>query len=406
MRRFFVFLLVMLFVVSIFSVSFAEEKVLKIGAAVSMTGKFAREGKMIMDGYNFWKDYVNNRGGIKVGDDVYKVEIKYYDDKSDAQTSAKLTEKLITQDKVNFIFGPYSSNITYATSNINERYKVLMIASMANVNKIYTRGYKYIFAVLPLADKYMAPLLDFAKNEDYLNPKPKSVAVISANSFFPLAAAKGAVKYAKELGFRIVAFDKYPADAKDLSPVLSKIKTRKPDILISAGFYQHALLVTKQAKELKVTPKILGFTVGAVLPDFRESLKKDAEYIYGPEWWIPEMDWKCPIFGSTENYVKLITEEYGYVPDYHVAGASNAGVLLELAIKNAGSIETEKVREALSKLDTETFFGPIAFDKDGRNIKGSGALVQVQNNYPVPVYPRNMRGWKKAVYPMPPWDER
>ncbi len=398
MKRYFIVFLMLFFVFSLFSISFAAEKVLKIGAAVSMTGKFAREGKMIMDGYNLWKDYVNEKGGIKVGNDVYKVEIKYYDDKSDAQTSAKLTEKLITQDKVNFIFGPYSSNITYATSNINEKYKVIMIASMANVNKIFTRGYKYIFAVLPLADKYMYPLLDFAKNEDYLDPKPKTVAVISANSFFPLAAAKGAVRYAKKLGFRVLAFDKYPADAKDLSPVLSKIKTRKPDILISAGFYQHALLVTKQAKELKVNPKILAFTVGAVLPDFRESLKKDAEYIYGPEWWIPEMDWKCPVFGNTENYVKLVKEKYGYIPDYHVAGASNAGVLLQLAIEAAGSIETEKVREALSKLDTETFFGPIAFDKDGRNIKGYGALIQIQNGFPQPVYPRNIRGWKKAIY--------
>ncbi len=400
MKRYLLFIFLCLLLVFFVNTSFAGEKILKIGAAISMTGKFTREGNMLLDGYNLWKDYVNKKGGIKIGNDIYKVKIKYYDDESDPITSARLTEKLITEDKVNFIFGPYSSDITYATSTINEKYRVVMIASMASVGRIYERGYKYIFSVLPLAERYMDPLLELAKYEGYISPKPKTVSIISANSLFPLSAAEGALKYAEKLGFKVISFDKYPEDAEDLSPVLSKIKDGDPDILIGAGFFENAILVTKQVKELRIHPKMLGFTVGATLPDFRRSLKEDAEHIYGPEWWIPQMNWTCPVFGNTENYVEIVKEKYKYIPDYHVAGATNAGVLLQIALEKAGTINTEKVREALSSLDTETFFGPIAFDNAGRNIKGKGVLIQIQNNFPTPVYPRNIKGWKKAIYPM------
>ena len=110
----------------------AADKVLKLGASVCMTGRLSREGNYVKDGYTLWMEEVNKRGGIKVGNDRYKVEIIFYDDKTDAQTGAKLTEKLITQDKVNFLLGPYGSGITLATSAIGERYKVLTIACQAN----------------------------------------------------------------------------------------------------------------------------------------------------------------------------------------------------------------------------------------------------------------------------------
>ena len=99
----------------------AAQDTIKIGAAVSLTGSLAREGALLRDGYAFWQDALNKAGGLKVGDKTYKVAVVYYDDESRPQTSAQLTEKLISQDKVNFIFGPYSSGIALATASISER---------------------------------------------------------------------------------------------------------------------------------------------------------------------------------------------------------------------------------------------------------------------------------------------
>ena len=127
------------------------EKVIKIGVAISMTGQVAREGKFEKDGIDYWKDLVNEAGGIDVGGEKYKVEVVYYDDQSSPETSMKLTEKLITEDKVQFLIGPYSSGIQTAAAAIGEKYKIITITPLANATTIYDKGYKYIFSVLPPA---------------------------------------------------------------------------------------------------------------------------------------------------------------------------------------------------------------------------------------------------------------
>ena len=183
MNRFMkVCILLILSVALVLPQAMAAEKVLKLGASVCMTGRLSKEGNYVKDGYTLWMEEVNKRGGIKVGNDRYKVEIVFYDDKTDAQTGAKLTEKLITQDKVKFLLGPYGSGITLGTSAIGEKYKVLTIACQANANKIYNRGFKYIISVLPPATYYLRPIIDMSQE---IKPKIKTAAVIWADDLFP-----------------------------------------------------------------------------------------------------------------------------------------------------------------------------------------------------------------------------
>ena len=165
MKKFFA-IFVALLLISAWGVGSAisAEKVLKLGASVGITGRLSKEGGYVKDGYTLWMEEVNKKGGIKVGNDRYKVEIIFYDDKSDPQTGAKLTEKLITEDKVKFILGPYGSGITLATSAIGEKYKVLTVACQANAVNIYERGFKYIISILPPATYYLRPVVDLSRN--------------------------------------------------------------------------------------------------------------------------------------------------------------------------------------------------------------------------------------------------
>ncbi|GAI82548.1 unnamed protein product, partial [marine sediment metagenome] len=181
----------------------AQENIIKIGAAVSLTGKMAYEGRLVKEGYEVWEDWVNNHGGITAGDKNYRVKMIYYDDESAPVRGAKLTEKLITQNKVDFLFGPFSSSITFATTAIGEKYGKITIAPEANATKIYERGYKYVFSVLPPAPMLMVPIVYMAEN---LDPKPKTVAIIVANDLFPLSCAEGFRDKCKELGFEVVLF--------------------------------------------------------------------------------------------------------------------------------------------------------------------------------------------------------
>src|SRR4030043_1940425 len=205
-----IFMVVLLVGVWGMASAISAEKVLKLGASVCVTGRLAKEGGYVKDGYTLWMEEVNKKGGIKLGNDRYKVEIVFYDDKSDPQTGAKLTEKLITEDKVNFILGPYGSVITLATSAIGEKYKVLTVTCQANANNIYERGFKYIISILPPATYYLRPVVDLALK---VNPKVETAAVIWADDAFPEYCGKGARDYVLEKKIKLVYEGKYPKDA-------------------------------------------------------------------------------------------------------------------------------------------------------------------------------------------------
>ena len=383
---------------------FAED-VVKIGVAVSMTGKLAYEGTQVKMGYQVWEKLVNENGGIKAGDKKYKVQMIYLDDESDPVRGAKLTEKLITEDKVQFLMGPYSSAITFATSAIGEKYNIITIAPEANAPKIYDRGYKNVFSILPNAIYLMDPIAEVAKK---VTPKPQTAAIISANDLFPLSCAEGFRASLEKAGIKVVLFEKYPAGATDISSLLTKVKAVNADILGMSGYTADALMLMRQSKELKLNPKMYAISVGVMVEGFIKELGPDAEYAVEGEWWIPEMKLKDPVFGTTEDYVKACRAMFGetYTPGYHAASASAAGSLLQLAVEKAGSIETDKVREALKGMDLQLSTWPgIKFDEKGQNIKTIHPAIQIQKGKFVTVYPEESKQ-NDVVYPAPAWEER
>ena len=378
-------------------------KVLRFGSAIEMTGPKSTEGGLQKDGMEFWKDYVNSQGGIDIGGEKYLVDIIYYDDESDAKTAAKLTEKLITEDGTKFLFGPFSSALTIATCAIGEKYGAITVAPLANSGQIYNQGYRYVFSVLPPAANYLRLLIEMGVTD--LDPTPQTVAILALDDPFGISCAEGTKKWAEEYGLEVVMYEKYPSDTKDVSSLLTKVKGLNPDLVLGSSLYEHAVLITRQAKELNLCPKLMGFTVGPTFPAFIESLGKDAEYIYGSEWWLPNMGWKGPVFGDSYKYAEMFEEKYGYIPDYHAAAGTAAGVLYQLALEKAGTTDVEKVRDALASLDVEFFWGPHAFNEKGENIKGGSGPIQVQDGKHVCVYPSSIRQ-APPRYPMPCWDER
>lgn len=380
----------------------SAEKVLKLGASVCVTGRLAKEGGYVKDGYTLWVEEVNKKGGIKVGSDNYKVEIVFYDDKSDPQTGAKLTEKLITEDKVKFILGPYGSGITLATSAIGEKYKVLTVACQANAVNIYERGFKYIISILPPATYYLRPVIDLAQK---VNPPVKTAAVIWADDAFPEYCGKGAAAYAKERGLQVVYEGKYPKDVKDLSSILLEAKNKKPDILLGGTYFNDGLLITKQMKEQNFDVKMIGLSVGPQLPAFVENLGKDAEYVMGCEWWTPYSPWKDDFFGTAKEYAQKMKARFGYEPSYHPTSASVAGYVLQLAIEKAQSIDVDKVTETLRNMKVTTVWGPMAWNKAGQNTEIHSAAVQVLKGKMEVVYPFEGKTANLA-YPFVPWGKR
>lgn len=362
----------------------AAADTLKIGAAVSLSGNFSREGGLLRDGYELWRERVNAGGGLKVGGKAYNVQVVYYDDESKAQTSAQLTEKLISDDGVAFVFGPYSSGIATATAVISERYKALTLAPMATANSLYARGYKYIFTPSPLADQGLVPILDLAKD---LKPAPKSVAIVGPDDLFPNITAEGAKKRAGDLGLTVAYAGKYPKGANDLSAVATQIKAAAPDIVLATGYVQDSILLVKALRELQVAPKLLGLATAVGVQDFRSALGPAAEGVMGVDYWVPTLTWNDPVFGDSAGFAKAFESKYAKPPTFHAASGAAAGVVLQIALEKAGSLDPSAVRDALLTTEGETFYGPFKFEANGVNTKAQLNVSQIVGGQPKVIYP-------------------
>jgi branched-chain amino acid transport system substrate-binding protein len=369
---------------------------IKIGASLALTGNLSRFGNMMKNGYEMWKDAVNANGGINVGGTKAPVEIIYYDDQSDNNTSAQLTEKLITQDNVQFLLGPYGSGPTFATTAIAERYNIITIATTANAANIYTRGFKNVFAILPPGVKIFNSFIDMLAAQ---NPRPTKVAIIAPNDNFPVSVAEGAQAYAKSKGFEVVYYEVYPKGVKDMSSTILKIKNSGAEVLLGSGYLEESVLTVRQLKEQRVSLKAIGFTTGPELQDFQDNLGSDADNICGVAWWMPQMTYTDPLFGSTQDYTKKYTAKYGPGLAYQGAAGSQGGYLLQMAIEKAGTIDTDKVREVLAAYDGTTFWGPVKFDATGQNIAGGAVTFQIQKTLIQTVWPEGAAS-AKPVYPL------
>lgn len=380
----------------------SAQDVVRIGIPLAATGAEAREGALAKQGYDLWAETVNARGGIKVGGKPYVVQLVYYDDQSKPQLSAELMDRLINQDHVNFVFGPYGSPTTFADAGIVEKYKVPMVEAEGAARKIFQQGYKYVFGIISPADEYAVAMLQEALT---LNPRPKTVAILTADDLFSLEVANGARDWADKHGLKVVYFQKYPVGIADMSAPLTSVKSMHPDILIGSGHLQESLLVMKQAQALGVNVPFYGFTVGPTTPDFVKSLGRAADDVFASSQWTPDVKYRGPLFGSAEDFAKAFEKKYGFVPDYHAASAAGGGVVLQLAIEKAGSLDREKVREALASLDAATFFGPVKFDAKGLNAAKPMVCIQIQHGKVVTVWPQSVAS-ARALYPTPVWSAR
>jgi branched-chain amino acid transport system substrate-binding protein len=378
--------------------SASADDVIRFGAAVSLTGALSTEAKQMKDGYDFYVKQINERGGMPIAGKKYKVEIVYYDDTSKPETAAKLTEKLLTEDKVNFVLGPYGSGPSLTATTVAEKHQVPMVVAHAASTAIYTRGYKYVFGTLTLIDQYFGSILDMTT---HLQPKPQTVAILAENALFPQAAAEAGAKKSEAVGFKVVYNEKYPTGIKDMSSNMAAIREKNPDILLSAGYTPDMILLVRQMHEMGVKPKVLGFALGPSLPTWVPTLHELAEGTIEPIQWAPNMKWKDQIFGWTaQDYADLYKKEFGYVPDYHPPQSTAALEVYQVALEKVGSMDPQKVRDAIAATDIMTAYGPIRFDDRGANIAKGMAVMQIQKGVPVVIYPDDA-ATGKSLYPLP-----
>lgn len=389
----------------------AQEKIV-VGATLSLTGKYAKEGEMSLLGALAVIKWINDNGGIKIGDKTYMLELKYYDDESNKDRVKSLAERLIKEDGVKFLLAPYSSGLTAAAAPIAEKYGAIMISHGGASDKIFQQGYKYVVQVLTPASRYFVSVLDMVKAID---PEATTVAIVYKENPFSTVVAEGAKAYAEQLGFQVVYFKSYPADAQDLTPVLQPLKDLNPDIILGGGHFADGQLLARQLYELGIRPKLVAILVAPALPEFYETLGEAAEGVAYPSQWEPGVkfspdnvppgyEWYGPTVGEFLEYFRMVAEErgkQGLTPSYHAADAAAAILFLAKAIEKAQSLDPDDVRQAMNDLALFTFYGKIKIDPEtGLQVGHEMIVGQWQNGRKVIVWPREAAE-AEPLYPMP-----
>ena len=369
-----------------------------LGSSISLTGKYATNGLHTQRGYDYAVKVINEAGGVKVGGKSYKLAVKYYDDESTPARGAQLAERLIQQDGVEYMLGPYSSGMTKAIAPVSEKFGVPMVEAEGASRSLFTQGYKYLFAVLSTSEQYLATAIDFAA-EKSSDPKSVKIALAFEGDPFSMDVRAGVMDKINEYGMKVVIDDQLPADLSDMSTTLTKVKALKPDALIISGHSKGAATAARQIDEMKVNVPMIALT-HCEAAKVQEKFPKTSNGFLCPTQWVETLSKSDPMFGSAADWnagFKADYPSYTSVP-YQSAQASAAVYVFKEAFEAANSFDKDKLRDAISAVEMETFYGDIKFSAQGNNIAkpmfmrqidGSGTYSLVEKAGDM-VYPRNV----------------
>ena len=392
----------------------AAPKKIVIGHPACLSGKYAKAGEQALGGIRACVDWVNKvHGGVNLGGTKVPLEYIYYDSESKKESVTSLIERLVTSEKVDCVFAPYSSGLTLSGAPVAEKYGMLYMDHGGASNKIFRQGFEYIVQTIGPATSYHMGTLDMIKATD---PKAKKVALAYEDSEFARMVMEGAEKHAKKLGFKVVFSRTYPKGVTDLTPLLSALKATKPDFVIGGGHFEDGQLFNRQMADLDIDTNALSLIAAATLPAFYKALTSMAEGVMGPSHWEygvkyseaeakkVGLQWIGP---SQDEFVDLFKKALGkdIIPDYHAAESGAAVLAYVLAAEKAGSVDPDKVRQALGDLTFMSFYGAWDIDDTGLQVGHTMVDVQWQMGKRIIVWPPEAQTGRLA-YPMPTFADK
>jgi branched-chain amino acid transport system substrate-binding protein len=359
----------------------------KIGATVSESGHFATEIGPFRRLFMTWAEDVNSRGGILLGKETRPVEAFIYDDRSDEATARRMYERLAVVNKVDLMFGPYSSPLTFAASTAAEAHKRPFMAICANSPKVYNRGYKWIACVIDAAPKYTYRYWEMLKSEG----KARTVVFIVEDTLHPKGVHKGAKVLAEDAGLRILGNRIAPPDSRDFSSILGELRRQDPDIIFVSSNIPFAIQFMSQAREVGIAPR--EFHVIHHSGVFRKGLGPGAELITGQSYWTPGMR-----LGQHERFEGILSqsrvplEDYPWAPAYMMAFE-----VVEAALAKAGTTNPKTLMETILKSKTETIGGMVSFQPNGVGSINTYPSQIIKGRYEV-IWPHE-KSTSRHIYP-------
>jgi len=414
MKRGLLFTLALISTLMLASSVFAEEarNFFKVGVVTELSGDLATGGNVTKRGYDLWAQEVNARGGIDIKGKKYQVKLFYADAQSNPASGASAAERLITQEKVDFILGPYSSGVTLAVAPVVEKYKVPMITGSAESPLIWTNKFVYTFGTVPPINFSGATPI---KTLTEMNPAPKTAVILGSNDTFSKATAEAFKSAAEAAKIKILKFNIVPA-GQDLTPLLSAVRGLKPDLIAFGGHDEELIKLVKSLRQIDYTPKALLMHYGVTEPAFAEALGKDANQVIGASVWTASAKTSSKILWPTAaSYAAASMKAFNTPADYTQAGSSAAGIAFQVALQKIGATpgmsaaQRTKLIKALEEVSIDTFYGHIKFATSGQfyhaNVGMTPLTIQIQNGKTVVIGPKSSQE-APPQYPFTAWKNR
>jgi branched-chain amino acid transport system substrate-binding protein len=370
---------------------------LVIGASVSLTGDFADSGKAVKRGYELWAKEVNAKGGV-LG---RKVTMKIVDDASSPTQVVSNYQNLINRDKVNLVFGPFSSLLTVPASQVAKRYGYAFLEPAGGGPKVFAQNLNNLFFVQPApvvksGDVFADWVLSLPAAS-----RPKTAAYTELDDPFAQPIAENIRARFEAAGIKTVYKQVYPAETQDFSAIMSKVVAANPDVLVGGTQNEDAYAQVKTLVQLKFSPKFMFLSNGANSPlEFPTKVgPQNTQGIMSAGDWFP---------GSTAagsaDFTAAYIKAYGGSADTidnSSAEAYAAGQLVQAVATKTGKIDNPTIIASLHQGTWPTVLGDLSWGPDGAP-KGSFNLIQWQGGKLVPVYPA-AEAKATPIYPKPSW---
>ena len=373
---------------------FAQD--VKLSIPLPLTGTNAKFGEIEKRSYEIALEEINAKGGVK----GKKIVLAFEDSQGKPDVARSIAEKLIDVKKQPVIFGEYSSSCSKAIAAVAEERKTPYLVVTGATDDITQQNYKYVFRLNPTNAYYASGLISFFKEV----VKPTSIAVLYESSDFGTSGAEDMVRQAEKFPMKVLAKEQYEKGAVDFKPILSKVKSEKPDVIYMVSYVMDASLLMRQIKELRIDAKLYaGGAAGFAIPEFIQSAGEAAEYVVTATLWSPQV-----VYPGAKEFAEKYKRLYKDYPSYHGAEAYSALYIIKDVLTRAKSWTPDGIRVAMKATNTVTAFGPIKFeDKAGytnQNFMDTLAL-QVINGQFETIWPRKY-ATRKYVYPIPRWRDR
>lgn len=366
----------------------------------SLTGQFSVQGKQALAGLQAWADDVNRSGGLIVErpDMRWPVAVVHYDDQSKPDRARQIASRLIEQDAVDLLFGPYSSVLSLAAAGVAEEHQRVFWNQGGASDNIYQQGYKWTVGVLSPASGYLAGLLPLVRQAD---PAAAKIGIIRAYpGAFPKAVSSTVHRQAPKLGFQVNYLREYPASLTDFSAILEEVRGAGLDVLVAVGRIANDIQLAQQLARSWAGIKAAA-VVATPIQQFHDALGEDAQGFIGPSQWEQETRQPSDYGPPAESVLASLNSHSSGLIDYPMAQAYAAGLVAQACVEQAGSLDDVELRETAANLDISTFYGRFKIEPDtGEQIGRSTLLVQWQDGKKVVLWPPE-QAQGGLVYPWP-----